>query len=365
MEPVLPDYDGGCLSNVVPALLARESGAPSWLPAPAVASRQVVILALDGLGWEQLQERRGLAPALTGLDGGPITSVCPSTTATCLTSLTTGTPPAVHGVIGYRVHVGNGDVMNVLRWRTEQGDARELVPPVGFAPVDAFRGAHPPVITRAEFAGGGFSQAHLRGARFNGWRVASTIVAHVRRLLRDGEPLVYAYYDGLDKVAHEYGLGDEFDSELVAADRLVGDLLGVLPRGAALVITSDHGQVHVGDNVVGLHADVMDCVWLLSGEGRFRWLHAKPGMDQRLADAARTHHGDQAWVRTRDDAVAAGWFGGVPAPEVLGRLGDVVIAARDDVAFLDPADTGEVTLVSRHGSLTPAEMRVPLVAGAA
>jgi hypothetical protein len=32
------------------------------------------------------------------------------------------------------------------------------------------------------------------------------------------------------------------------------------------------------------------------------------------------------------------------------------------VAFLDPGDTGEVTLVSRHGSLTSAEALVPLVA---
>src|SRR3954452_3722709 len=137
LEPMLPDYDGGCLSNVVPALLARESGVPAWLPAPAATARQVVLLALDGLGWDQLQSRITLAPTLAGLVGGPITSVCPSTTATCLTSLTTGAPPARHGVLGYRVHVGDGDVMNVLRWRTEQGDARQLVAPADFAPIEA------------------------------------------------------------------------------------------------------------------------------------------------------------------------------------------------------------------------------------
>jgi hypothetical protein len=40
----------------------------------------------------------------------------------------------------------------------------------------------------------------------------------------------------------------------------------------------------------------------------------------------------------------------------------VVIAANDPVAFEDPADTGPYRLVARHGSLTPAEMRVPLLA---
>jgi hypothetical protein len=30
-------------------------------------------------------------------------------------------------------------------------------------------------------------------------------------------------------------------------------------------------------------------------------------------------------------------------------------------AFLDPADTGELRLLARHGSLTPAEMLIPLL----
>ena len=43
------------------------------------------------------------------------------------------------------------------------------------------------------------------------------------------------------------------------------------------------------------------------------------------------------------------------------RFGDVVLAAIDPVAFEDPADTGPYRLQCRHGSLTPAEMRIPLV----
>ena len=59
----------------------------------------------------------------------------------------------------------------------------------------------------------------------------STLVTEVRRLLGAGEPFVYAYYDGVDKVAHEYGLGDHYDAEVAFADRLVADVLSVLPAG--------------------------------------------------------------------------------------------------------------------------------------
>ena len=68
-----------------------------------------------------------------------------------------------------------------------------------------------------------------------------------RRLLAGGEPFVYAYYDGIDKVAHEYGLGEHYDAELAAVDRLVADVLAVLPAGAVLLVTADHGQVDCGD----------------------------------------------------------------------------------------------------------------------
>jgi hypothetical protein len=359
--PVLPAYGGACLSGLVPALLDRQEGAPSWLPRPAREADQVVLLVLDGLGWLQLKERASLAPGLSSMTGGPITSVVPTTTATALTSLTTGLVPAAHGVVGYRVRVGAREVLNVLRWRTGEGDAREAVPPERFQPVPAFAGTGAPAVTRAEFARTGFTLAHLAGAKLRGWRVPSSLAVEVQAALAAGEPFVYAYYDGIDKVAHEWGLEVHYDAELAFVDRMVADLCERLPQGAALVVTSDHGQVGVGEAVQELPAEVMEGVELLSGEGRFRWLHARPGAVGEVADAARAAYGELAWVRTREELVEEGWFGGPLRPEVAHRLGDVALVAHAPVAFVDPADTGEVALVARHGSLTAAEMWVPLL----
>ena len=363
---VVPDYAGACIANVQAAALAGTDDAPGWLPPEGRGADQVVLLVLDGLGWEQLGERAELAPNLCAMAGGPITTVAPSTTAAALCSITLGCPPARHGVLGYRLRVGDGDVLNVLRWRTGDGDARVAVPPADFQPVAAFGGRDVPVVTRAEFATTGFSVAHLAGARLVGWRVPSSIAVEVGRLLRGGEPFVYAYYDGVDKVAHEYGFGEHYDAELRAADRLVGEVVDALPAGAVLVVTSDHGQVQVGDNCLQLDAVVMKEVELLSGEARFRWLHVTADGDggavARTAERARAAYGDLAWVRTRDEVLAEGWFGGPVAEPFASRLGDVAVVARAPVAFVDPADTGPVRLQCRHGSLTPAEMLVPLLA---
>ena len=361
MDPLIPDYDGACLSNVVPTLLEPPPSRPPWMPEAAWGARQTVLLALDGLGWDQLASRRQVAPTIAAMEGGDIVTVAPSTTATALSSLALGCPPGEHGVVGYRINVG-GDVLNVLRWQTPAGDARVSIPPDVIQGRPAFRGRRPPVVTRAEFAGTGFTLAHLADVRLHGYRVTSTLVTEVRQLLQAGEPFVYAYYDGIDKVAHEYGLDEHYAAELAAADRLVADLLDVLPPDACLVVTSDHGQLQVGDAVVPIDAGVMANVELLSGEGRFRWLHARPGAADDLRAAAIECHGDQAWVRTRDEVVAQEWFGPKVTDDAAARLGDVVLAAVDPVAFEDPADTGPYRLEARHGSLTAAEMRIPLLA---
>jgi hypothetical protein len=232
-----------------------------------------------------------------------------------------------------------------------------------FQPFPSFPGATEtvPVVTRYDYGPTGFTAAHLGRVDLHRWYTPAGLVTAVRHLTSAGSPFVYAYYEGIDKVAHAEGLGDYYDDELRAADRLVADVLDVLPRGAALVVTADHGQVDVGNSVEVLGPDVMDGVTLISGEGRFRWLHVRPGATQSVVEAAKDLHGDVAWVRTKDQVIDDGWLGGVPSPGIAQRLGDVALIPFAPTAFLDPADTGELRLKARHGSLTPEEMLVPLV----
>ena len=357
--PLIPDYGGPCIANVVAALLEPAGGLPAWLPAAASAD-QTVLLVLDGLGWEQLQARSHLAPVMCGMDGRPIVTVAPSTTASALTSITTGMTPGEHGVIGYRIDV-EGEILNVLRWTVAGRDARSTIPPEKIQPAVPFLGHRPAIVTRSEFRQSGFTQAHLEGVRFSGYRMPSTLVAETARLVRAGEPFVYTYYDGVDKVAHEYGLAEHYDAEIVAVDRLVEYMIRVLPKSAVLVLISDHGQLDVGDDLVRLDKRVMAHVSYQSGEGRFRWLHARPGHSRVLLDVATECHGDTGWIVSRDQVLDEGWFGPVVTERARARLGDVALVASQPIAYVDTDDTGPFDLIARHGSLTPAEMLVPLL----
>jgi hypothetical protein len=267
--------------------------------------------------------------------------------------------PAEHGIVGYRMLI-DGEVLNCLRWGTTTWpDARSVIPPSTLQPYAPFLGEPLALVTKAEFRRSGFSEAHLRGGRIAGYRTTSLLVHETARLLNDDEKVVYAYYDGIDKVAHEYGLGSAYDAELAFADRLVADLLASVPSGTTVIITADHGQVDCGPGIDAIDPEVLALTARLSGEGRFRWLHCQPGKVGDLMAAAEACHGSVAWVRTIDQMRDEHWFGDALGAEVEARLGDVALLPFEPMAFADPEDTGPFELIGRHGSLTSAEMLVP------
>ena len=89
------------------------------------------------------------------------------------------------------------------------------------------------------------------------------------------------------------------------------------------------------------------------------------GAAEELAEAATDLLGTaRVGAHARAGARRTAGSGRGATGSVPGRLGDVVLAARDASAFVDPALPVEVRLRSGHGSLTADEMYVPLVAAA-
>lgn len=371
LAPMAPAYDDGCVTALVPALMQGDQapgGWPPWLPDEVLGARRTLLLVLDGLGWEQLRSRPGAAPNLTGFAGGAITTVAPSTTAAALTSIATGEPPGRHGLVGYRIAVGaperpaQAEVLNALRWSTGDGDARRRHDPREFQPCEVFGSQWPPVVTREAFSDSGFTAAHLSDTRLMGYRDRTGLVARVVEAFAGGEPFVYAYWDDIDRTAHEFGLADRYEEELAACDAMVGELAERLPAGTAIVVTADHGLVHVGENLVHLPPSVTTLVDGQSGEARFRWLHSRPGAAADLLAACHEAFDPVGWVRSVDEVVSDGWLGPEVTTAARARLGDVAVLARDPVAFVDPAESASIDLIGRHGSLTADEMLVPALA---
>lgn len=354
---VTPDYGGAWLGGVLPALQAGRApaGAPAWV----AGAPQRVLLLIDGLGWHMYRRFGAQLPSLAAFEASTITSVVPSTTATALPTLTTGLPPAVHGMLGDRMRVG-GRVLSVLQWTVTDGRPPD---PSRVQPHRPFSGAEVDVVSHAKFAGSGFSVAHLRGGRYHGFESTDELVTQVSARIDAGAPVVYAYLPDLDRTAHEYGMEHQaFGDALAVADGVVAGIRRRLPTGAVLLVTSDHGHVTTRASE---HVDLRPLAGMvsaMSGSTRLRYLHARPGASADLLAAAGELAGGLAWVHDRDSLIASGWMGPTMHPVVAGRLGDVILAARGAAALVDPADLRAAELVTMHGSVTADEMLVPLLA---
>ena len=130
----------------------------------------------------------------------------------------------------------------------------------------------------AELQTSAFTEGHLHGSRPVGYRAVVGDRRRGRPPAAAGERFVYAYYGGVDKTAHERGFGEFYDAELRAADRLVGDILDVAARRAPCSSSPPTtGRCRSATTSSIPAPELLDLVAQQSGEGRFRWWHARQG----------------------------------------------------------------------------------------
>ena len=363
--PDAPEYGPQSLAAVLPGIAAA-LGRPTSLPAVELPSAdRICVVIVDGLGRQLLADNAADAPFLAGLPQSVLQVGCPATTATSMASFGTGLEPGRHGLVGYQVmDPDRGVLLNELRWDPEVDPLLWQPNQTVFEHLVSF-GLNCSSIGNPEFAGSGLTEAALRGAQFIGIaKLHERVDAVVATLRKPG--LTYLYWGDVDGAGHLHGVQSRnWRRALREIDEAVKRLARLLPTGTLLLVTGDHGMIDVPHHLrvdLADRPDLQPGIAVLGGEPRFAQVYctteAGPDVARRLAAA----FGDRAWVRTREDAIAQGWFGSVDG-RVVGRIGDVIVAGDEPFAFVDSrkATPSELKLIGQHGSLTDAEQMVPLL----
>lgn len=330
--------------------------------------RALVVLLVDGLGWTSLGAHLELAPTLAaGLQLGPLASLLPTTTAAAVTTLGTGLTPGQHGIISSAFEV-DGEPLWPLSWGTQPN-------PIATQPEQTvLQRAHAAGVAVTSVAPGRFQQsgltiAALRGGAFAPADDAPARVRATREALHAARQsgaaaLVYVYWPDLDKAGHVYGVASpQWRAELVAADRLVADLVAQLGLGEGLLVTADHGMVDIPDAArfdLDAHLELDRGVRRVLGEPRLRHVYCRPGEAAAVRQRWAAVLAGTAEVLEREEAVAR-WFDPVD-PWNLDRIGDVVAMARGDHALVsNRVDSVVSSLRGQHGADSQAETEVPLL----
>lgn len=361
---------GRSLHQVLPSALAA-TGRTEWrnaLDLPAADS--YVVLLVDGLGQELLTRHPEEAPYLSSLLDASPPARCgvPSTTATSLTSVGTGLLPGRHGVVGYTCRIpGTDRLLDALRWNDHVDPFTWQPHPTVFEQAREL-GIPARVVSQKSFARSGLTLAGQRGAVYVGADTSGQKVQAVAEASREPGSLTYVYVSELDYTGHRSGCESAaWRYQLGIVDGFAQLLREEMAPGSALVVTADHGMVDVGDDGrvdVDDEPALADGLQVLAGEARLRHLYCRSGAVDDVAHAWRSRLGEDAVVLTRDEAVAADWFGEVDTL-VRPRLGDVLVACTGPVAVMSSERfPQEFALVGMHGSVTEAETVVPMVVDA-
>jgi hypothetical protein len=380
-DPTLtPSYDASGLAGVMPAV-ARSLGVaePAGEGRPPrnllnlLPARRAVVVLVDGLGYDLLRQRSGHAPFLRGLlpAGHRLSAGFPSTTATSMGTFGTGLPPGAHGLVGYEVLVpGEDRLLNELSWDNGP-DPRQWQPSQTVFERAAADGVAVTRIGAGFFDGSGLTNAALRGGAFKAAHsLDARVDSAVAAVQASKRALVYLYWGELDKVGHVHGCQSwEWGDELELIDRSIARLVAGVPPDTSVHITADHGMVdapHALRIDLAHDAELARGVRHVGGEARSPQLYCEPGATQDVLATWRERVDARAWVLSRDEAVGHGLFG--PVSEwVLPRIGDVIVAMRDNFAIVDSRTQRPqlLALLGLHGSLTPEEVSIPMLEVAA
>lgn len=330
-----------------------------------------VLFLIDGLGADILDTYLSYIPTIARLTRhASVTTAFPSTTATSLATLTTGTLPGVHGMLGYTIQVprSGGRILNALKW-DERVDPNIWQPVPTLFERAAEQGIQVSHVAAKRYENSGFTRAVFRGAQYRGANVVPELISHTKDALRKTPSFVYLYMNDLDVAGHSDGVGSEkWLAALVMIDQMLANLMKEVPQGTRIWLTSDHGMINVKEKIViGKDNPLLENIAVIAGEPRARHLylnpdHDSPGARSEVASLWQEYLGERCDVYTREQAIANQLFGDVVTSDSFDRMGEVIAITQGATVLIDPNRVDkESSMVGHHGADSDIETQVALL----
>ena len=380
----IPNYHDGSIVNLMSSIRCAcggESGLYNELtalPASEIAdAKNVVLLVLDGLGYDYLTTR-GNGSHLHQHLQGTIDSVAPPTTAASITTFLTGVAPQQHGLTGWFTWLREvGSVVTVLpfalRGNRSQLNANGLSPQQLFNHTSLFdqldvecHSLMPDWLSESVFNLSLLGKAGLvlhRGVNDYYDKLAELVKGS------DARKYIYAYWPQYDSLAHQHGLESKqlaahFKKLDVGFAKLQQQLAGT---DTLLVVTADHGFIDTTKQsrlLINDYPEIMDCLQIpLCGEPRLAYCYVQSHLRQRFVELVEQQLGHAVTLHSGIELIEQGLYGlGEPHSELSSRVGEFVLEMKENYILTQRlSGEPEFFMIGQHGGLSEAEMQVPLI----
>jgi hypothetical protein len=188
-----------------------------------------------------------------------------------------------------------------------------------------------------------------------------------RRPWGDAPAYVYAYWAGIDSVAHVSGpQSADHATEAALFDKALERAVAARPPGDTLIVlTADHGHAFTDpEKLIDLVGDEQLRSLLrnpIAGEPRLAFLHTD--QPDRVKQHLERRYPGTFFFLDREEAIAAGLFGRGDPAVARQRIGEVLaMLGGDRAASIVKVDGQIFRHRGSHGGMSAEEMRIPVLA---
>jgi predicted AlkP superfamily pyrophosphatase or phosphodiesterase len=340
-------------------------------------AKNIILLVIDGLGYEYLQ-KHGADTMLIEHLHGKITSVFPSTTATGITTIVTGTAPQQHAITGWFMFIKElGLVARILPFNPRYGGpalGQTMIDPHSIfdqSPLSARLEDEIYYLIPSNLFGSDYTMATSTGAERLSYSSLEDCLGKIKDTVHTGgeKKYIYAYWAELDSLCHEYGTeSQEALTHLRELDYSIALFLHALKGSRSMVlITSDHGLIDTGPaDRVNLkdHPALVETLTLpLCGEPRVAYCYVHPVRVSKFREYVKRKLRDHCTLYDSRDLIRRNFYGLYKQHEKLqDRIGDYVLIMKKNFVIKDfVLGEAEHFLNANHGGVSAQEMYVPLI----
>lgn len=378
-----PEYTAGSLVNLMRSI-GEAFAAPATVysplpqfPASELAGRRtVILLVLDGLGYDYVQQHGTLFKSHCQ---SRLTSVFPSTTASSISTFLTGLAPQQHGLTGWFTYLKEvGAVTAVLPGQLRGSQERlatrniDLGTLYGHTPIFDLLSVHSYIVSPGWIIDTDFNRSHSGRATSLAYENLDGMFDALQHLARDSsqQKYVYAYWPDFDRLSHQHGNSSEqvrahYRQLEQGIERLLGNIQGT---DTLLLVTADHGFIDTSEQqmiTVNDHPRLHETLVLpLSGEPRVAYCYVAPHKVEQFCNYIEDNFAAQLECVASADLIAQGAFGlGAPHPLLHERVGHYTLLMKDNYIIKDwLAGERRFFNLGVHGGTSAREMYVPLIA---
>ncbi|MBW6451588.1 MAG: alkaline phosphatase family protein [DPANN group archaeon] len=382
---ILPNYHDGSIINLMSSISNNFEQKHEYKELPSLTSEElkrshnVILLVIDGLGYEFLKKQKE-SYLFENLRTN-ITSTFISTTACANTAFNVGYPPQQHGLTGWDINLKEvGSITTILPFVPLFG--KESLDKSNFKMEDIIDmpsfhknfNAKCFALINKKLASSQFTKNTYKDMKIIPTASYTDTFTKLKKIINtksNKRKFVHAYINDFDSYSHNYGINSRTVKELfLDLDKKIKTFSKqIKDTNTKLIIVADHGLIDVEidkqiwvENIEGLS----ECLTIpLTGESRLRYCFVRPHKVKDFERIMKTKLSKYCWCYKGEELIKQNLYGlGKPNKKIFDRVGDYVLIMKDNYLLNDKLANFEKpkrSLKSHHGGVSPDEMLVPLI----